>query len=138
MEITKIGETQILEIISRNPVNDTRIHLCTKIDKSYQQKSQKQVKHKFQNSTHEIQKSQEKGGGLSHEREHENSPTAVTHEREAISWQLAINLTHEWSEDLTHEWPKDHGALPHMCESKSHRNGVQSKSQTKRHRTLLV
>ena len=44
MEIMKIGEAQILEIITRNPVNDTQIHLCTKIDKSYQQKSQKQVK----------------------------------------------------------------------------------------------
>ena len=27
-----------------------------------------------------------KGGGLSHEREHENSPTYVSHERDAISW----------------------------------------------------
>ena len=27
-----------------------------------------------------------RGGGLSHEREHKNSPTYVSHEREAISW----------------------------------------------------
>ena len=31
-----------------------------------------------------------KGGGLSHEREHESSPTYVSHEREAISWKLTI------------------------------------------------
>ena len=45
MEITKIGETQILGIYTRNPeitkVNGTQIHQCTNIDKTYQWKSRK-------------------------------------------------------------------------------------------------
>ena len=122
MSITKVNDAQIPEDYTRNPeitkVNDTQIHQCTNIDKTYQQKSRKLVKHKFQESTQEIQKSQ-RGEGLSHEREHENSPTAVTHEREAISWQLTINLTHEWSEDLTHEWPEDRGLLPHKFDTRT-------------------
>ena len=50
--------------MSITKVNDTQIHQYTNIDKTYQCKSRKLVKHKFQRSTMEIQKSQ-KGGGLS-------------------------------------------------------------------------
>ena len=64
--------------------DDTQIHQCTNIDKAYQWKSRKigetQILEIISRNP-QIKK----GGGLSHGREHENSPTYVSHEREAIS-----------------------------------------------------
>ena len=106
--------------MSITKVNDTQIHQCTNIDKTYQWKSRKLVKHKFQKSSQEIQKSQ-KGGEADHKREHK-SHQHMYHKRNANSM---VANHHKLSRSSTNG-PKTMGCYPTKLSRNSTKRGLVS------------